>query len=65
MVHLTTENGLSHNSIRAITEDKFKNIWVTTDHGITNIVVDSSPARQKKTLPICVIPILKKTALAI
>lgn len=46
MVHLTTEDGLSHNSIRAITEDKFKNIWVTTDHGITNIVVGSSPAGQ-------------------
>lgn len=51
MVHLTTEDGLSHNSIRAITEDKFKNIWVTTDHGITNIVVDSSPAGQKKDSP--------------
>lgn len=46
MVHLTTEDGLSHNSIRAIAEDKFKNIWVTTDHGITNIVVGSSPAGQ-------------------
>lgn len=51
MVHLTIENGLSHNSIRAITEDKFKNIWVTTDHGITNIVVDSSPAGQRKDSP--------------
>lgn len=51
MVHLTIENGLSHNSIRAITEDKFKNIWVTTDHGITNIVVDSSPAGQRKDFP--------------
>lgn len=49
MVHLTTEDGLSHNSIRAITEDKFKNIWVTTDHGITNIVVGSSPAGQRQS----------------
>ena len=60
MVHLTTENGLSHNSIRAITEDKFKNIWVTTDHGITNIVVDSSPARQKKDSPYLCYPYFEK-----
>lgn len=43
MVQLSTENGLSHNCIRAIVEDKYKNIWVTTDHGITNIVVAASP----------------------
>ena len=60
MVHLTTENGLSHNSIRAITEDKFKNIWVTTDHGITNIVVDSSPAGQKKDSPYLCYPYFEK-----
>lgn len=43
MVHLTTENGLSHNCIRAITEDNYKNLWVTTDHGITHIVINNSP----------------------
>lgn len=39
MIHLSTENGLSHNCIRAIAEDKYNNLWATTDHGITNIVV--------------------------
>ena len=39
MVQLTTENGLSHNCVRAIIEDKYKNIWVSSDHGITNIAV--------------------------
>lgn len=41
--HLTTENGLSHNFIRGISEDHNKNIWVTTDFGITNIVVVNDP----------------------
>lgn len=43
MIHLSTENGLSHNCIRAIVEDKYNNLWVTTDHGITNIVVMNNP----------------------
>lgn len=46
IVQLSTENGLSHPCIRAIAEDKYKNIWVTTDHGITNIVVAPSPVEQ-------------------
>lgn len=37
IIHLSVRNGLSHNNIRAITEDKNKKIWVTTDHGITYI----------------------------
>lgn len=51
MVHLTVENGLSHNCIRAIVEDKFKNIWATTDHGITNIVISPSVAGQGESSP--------------
>lgn len=43
MFHLSTENGLSHNCIRAIAEDKYKNLWATTDHGITNIIVVNQP----------------------
>ncbi|MDO4180168.1 MAG: two-component regulator propeller domain-containing protein [Bacteroidales bacterium] len=39
IVQLTTENGLSHNCIRAIAEDKYGNLWVTTDCGITHVVV--------------------------
>lgn len=41
--HLTTENGLSHNSVVGITEDLNGNIWITTDLGITNIVVINDP----------------------
>lgn len=36
--HLTPENGLSHAYIRAIAEDANKNIWVSTDHGITHVL---------------------------
>lgn len=42
--HLTTENGISHNNIRAITEDQNNNIWISTNFGITNIVVVNDPA---------------------
>lgn len=41
--HLTTENGLSHNSVVGITEDLNRNIWITTDLGITNIIVINDP----------------------
>ena len=34
---ITVNDGLSNNNIRAIQEDINKNIWVTTDHGITHI----------------------------
>ncbi|MDA3816979.1 MAG: response regulator [Prolixibacteraceae bacterium] len=43
--HLTTENGISHNYIRGIAEDQNNNIWITTNFGITNIVVVNDPAR--------------------
>ncbi len=43
ITQLTIQKGLSHNYIRAITEDKENNIWATTDHGVTNIAVVSSP----------------------
>jgi signal transduction histidine kinase/DNA-binding NarL/FixJ family response regulator/sugar lactone lactonase YvrE len=43
--YLTTENGLSHNYIRGIEEDQNNNIWLTTNFGITNIVVVNDPAR--------------------
>lgn len=41
--HLTTANGISHNFIRGITEDRNSNIWITSDFGITNIVVVNDP----------------------
>ena len=46
----STKNGLSHDYIRAITEDKEKNIWVTTDHGVTNIIATNSPEPSSKFL---------------
>ena len=41
VVYLTEDDGLSHSYIRAITEDSNKNIWISTDHGISYVVVDS------------------------
>ena len=41
---------MSHDYIRAITEDKEKNIWVTTDHGVTNIIATNSPEPSSKFL---------------
>ena len=40
---LNSNNGLSHNFVRGITEDHNKNIWITTDVGVTNIVVVNDP----------------------
>lgn len=34
---LTTNDGLTHNCIRAIAEDRNGTIWVGTDHGLTSI----------------------------
>ncbi|MDO4757058.1 MAG: two-component regulator propeller domain-containing protein, partial [Parabacteroides sp.] len=39
VVHLSTNDGLSHTGIRAITEDHNHNIWISTDHGITHVTV--------------------------
>ena len=36
---LTTADGLSNNTIRAIYEDGNNNIWVSTDHGISHIKI--------------------------
>lgn len=43
IAYLTSDNGLSHNFVRGIAEDHNKNIWVTTDVGVTNIVVVNAP----------------------
>jgi len=39
IVYLNTNNGLSGNHVRGIVEDDNKNMWVTTNNGITNISV--------------------------
>ena len=38
---LNTENGLSYAGIKAITEDHNKNIWISTDNGISHVVVNN------------------------
>lgn len=43
ILHLNTENGLSNNFIRAVAEDKNKNLWLSSDYGMTNILVDVNP----------------------
>jgi class 3 adenylate cyclase len=36
--HFTTKEGLSHNNVYSITEDKSGNLWCSTESGITNFV---------------------------
>lgn len=43
IVYLNSNNGLSHNFVRGIIEDHNKNIWITTDVGVTNIIVVNDP----------------------
>lgn len=38
---LTEADGLSHSYIRAIAEDANNNVWISTDHGITHVIVDN------------------------
>lgn len=38
--HLTTEDGLGDNLVKAIGQDLHGNIWVTGDHNVTRIVVE-------------------------
>lgn len=39
LINLSVEEGISHPYIRAIVEDGDKNMWITTDHGITQVIV--------------------------
>lgn len=43
LVHLTTKDGISHSYIRAFVEDANKNMWITTDHGITHVFIANDP----------------------
>ena len=52
LIHLTENEGLSHPYIRAIIEDKNKNMWIATDHGITHIYIINDP-NQKELNYIC------------
>ena len=44
---ITTDDGLSNNNIKAIQEDNNKNIWITTDHGITHININKDHSYNK------------------
>lgn len=50
---LTTENGLSHNCIRSLTEDHFGTIWAATDHGINSISITPSANQNDTTRYTC------------
>lgn len=43
VTHLTINDGISHSYIRGIAEDLDKNIWLTTDRGITYIITVNDP----------------------
>lgn len=45
---LTTEDGLSHTGIKAIIEDHNKNIWISTDYGITHVIVNKESEKLYK-----------------
>ena len=49
LIHLSADGGLSHAYIRSIVEDLEGNIWLTTDYGITHIIVTSHPGGQAPT----------------
>lgn len=49
LLHLSTDDGLSHAYIRGIVEDLEGNIWLTTDYGITRIAVTASAEGQVST----------------
>lgn len=40
ITYISTNDGLSHPKVKAITEDNNHNIWISTDHGITYVVVN-------------------------
>ena len=48
VVHLDEDDGLSHNYIRGITEDRHGNIWLSTDNGLTHVSVTLNRATGEK-----------------
>lgn len=47
LIHLDTSKGLSHSYIRAIVEDDNRNVWITTDHGITHVSILNDPEQKR------------------
>ena len=60
LTHLSTDDGISHAYIRRIAEDHNKDIWLTTDRGITHIISMNDSSTNSFQFPI-----LKKTESAI
>lgn len=50
MMHIDHSSGLSHDYVRGICEDDNHNIWITTDVGVTNVVVVDDPMLSMPTL---------------
>ncbi|MGL4851698.1 MAG: hybrid sensor histidine kinase/response regulator transcription factor [Phocaeicola sp.] len=42
LFQLSVDMGISHPFIRAFIEDDKKNMWISTDHGITHVVIDEA-----------------------
>ena len=49
LFHLSTNDGLSNANIRGIVEDLEGNIWLTSDYGITHIVVNALSEKEAST----------------
>ena len=43
-IQLTTDNGLADNHIQGVCEDRYGNIWVMADEGISNVFVAEDPS---------------------
>ncbi len=43
LIQINSTNGLSHNYVRGIFEDHNQNMWITTDNGVTNVIVVNDP----------------------
>lgn len=43
IAHLDHSNGLSHDYVRGLCEDDNNNMWITSDVGVTNVVVVDDP----------------------
>jgi signal transduction histidine kinase/ligand-binding sensor domain-containing protein/DNA-binding response OmpR family regulator len=40
--NITTENGLVNNSVQSLVEDRFNNIWITTEFGISRLLTKNN-----------------------
>ena len=48
LFHLTKADGLSDNNVIAITEDRQRHMWITSDYGITQVNIEADSHKQIK-----------------